>query len=309
MLAAVLREPNPVLAALETAPKALLVLVGLLKIPLRDEVDEASGALVTAVIVGAVETVLNGAFPTGVDAVVEAGLILEKNGLVVLVTVKADDGDPGEKPSKLLGAVVVEGAVTPALEPLGSRPNKPADVEGAVVAAEPKIFPVWGDVLIVFAGGATTDLLLSDSACANTPPALAGIPTLSCVVAVGVLMSLFSDGVPVDNEVDVDGVVADAALVESAVGTPPKKLPVTPGPDDLANALNMLVEVLAGSPVPNVLPVVLAEPRFLKNPGVGPENANDVAAVAGVEIPLELAMDGLAVVTGRLGCQIEGYCV
>ena len=304
MLAAVLRDPNPVLAALETAPKALLVLVGLLKIPLRAEVDEVSGALVTAVIVGAVEMVLNGELPTGIDAVVEVGLdtgldwILEKNGLVVLVTVKADDGDPAEKPSKLLGAVVIEGAVTPALEPLGGRPNKPADVEAAVVAAEPKTFPVWGDVPIVFAGGATRDLLLSDSACANTPPAFAGIPTLSCVVAFAALVSLFSDGVPADNEVHVDGVVADTALVESAVGTPPKKLPVTPGPDDFTNAPKILVEVLAGSPLPNVLPMVLAEPKFLKNPGDGAENANDVAVVAGVEIPLELAMDGLAVVTG-----------
>ena len=283
--------------------------VGLLKGPLRAEADDVPEALVTVVVDGDVETVLNGELPTGVDAIVEAGLILEKNGLVVLVTVKADDGDPAEKPSNALAAVVVEGAVTSALEPLGGRPNNPADGEAAVEAAEPKISPVWGDVLNVFAGGATTDLLLSDSACANTPPAPAGIPTLSGAVAVPALVSLFSDGVPLDNEVHVDGVVADAALVESAVGTPPKKLPVPPGPEYLIEAPKMLVEVLAGSPVPNALPGLLAKPRFLKKPpllGVGAENANDVVVVAGVEIPLEMAMDGLTVDTGRVGCQIQG---
>lgn len=79
------------------------------------------------------------------------------------------------------------------------------------------------------------------------------------------------------------------------MGAVPNKLLVFPAalPDDRINAPKML----------GGLPKLLGEERlrFLKNPsplGVGAENVKPVVVtVAGVAIPLELAVDGVAVVT------------
>lgn len=73
--------------------------------------------------------------------------------------------------------------------------------------------------------------------------------------------------------------------------------------DDRIKAPKMLGGLLLESPVPNALLALLGEVRlrFLKNPpplGVGAANAKpDVVVVPGVAIPLELAVDGAAVVT------------
>lgn len=252
--------------------------------------------------------VFNGELPTGTEAVVEAGLILEKNGLAVLVAEKAEDGEPADKPSKLLAAVVVEGAVTPVVVPPGGRPNKPTEPLAAVVAVAPKMLVVGGTVLTVLPKDTTgPDLLLSDSACANTPPAPAGIPTLDGVVKVAVLASLFSDGIPLDNKGDAL-VGADGALLEAAFGTLASKLPELAAPEDRIKALKMLVEPLPASPEPNALLVLPDKPRFLKNPpllGAGAENANAAAVVAGVTTPLELAIDELAAVNCTEDCKIH----
>lgn len=103
----------------------------------------------------------------------------------------------------------------------------------------------------------------------------------------------------------------DAGTLEAPVGTVPNKLLVLPAGAPVADArikaLKMLGGLLLISPPPNTLPAMVDEERlrFLKKPSpaaVGAENANPVDAVAGVAIPLELAMDGLAVVTCRV-CQ------
>lgn len=147
-------------------------------------------------------------------------------------------------------------------------------------------------------------LLLSDSACANTPPALAGIPTLDGVGRVSALVSLFSDGVPLDIE-------GGALVVETVAEPVANRLLVLLVPDVRNKALNMLVEVLPTLPEPNALPVLLDEPSLKKPPllWAGAENVNPAGVVAGVGVPLELAMDGLAAVTCTLDpdCQIQGY--
>lgn len=103
----------------------------------------------------------------------------------------------------------------------------------------------------------------------------------------------------------------DAGTLEAVVGAVPNKLPVLPAGAPVADArikaLKMLGGLLLVSPPPNTLPAMVGEERlrFLKKPSpaaVGAENANPVDVVAGVAIPLELAMDGLAVVTCRV-CQ------
>ena len=231
----------------------------------------------------------------------EAGLIL-KNGLAVLVAEKAEDGDPADKPNKLLVAAVIEGAVIPVVD---GRPNKPPDVEEVVVAAAPKIPVVDGSVLTVLAEGTKLGLLLSDNACTNTPPALAGILTVDGVLKVVVLASLFSEGVALDN--GRGALLAGAALFETVVVTADIKLLEIPVSEERIKALKMLVEPLPTLLEPNALPMLLDEPRFLKNPpllGAGAENENGAGAV--VVIPVGLAKDELTVVTCTLDCQMQG---
>lgn len=99
----------------------------------------------------------------------------------------------------------------------------------------------------------------------------------------------------------------DAGSLEAAVGAVPNKLPVLiagpPGADARIKELKMLgVLLLVSPPLPNTLPAMVDAERlrFLKKPspaGTGAENGNPGVTVAGVVIPLELAMDGFAVVT------------
>lgn len=78
-----------------------------------------------------------------------------------------------------------------------------------------------------------------------------------------------------------------------------------PGDDVRIKEVKMLGGLLLVSPpLPNTLParVGVERLRFLKKPspvGVGAENGNPGVTVAGVVIPLELAMDGFALVTCR----------
>ena len=101
----------------------------------------------------------------------------------------------------------------------------------------------------------------------------------------------------------------DAGLLEIAVGTVPNKLLVLlaapPGADARIKELKMLGGLLLVSPpLPNTLParVGVERLRFLKKPspaGVGAENGNPGVTVAGVTIPLEVAMGRFALVTCR----------
>lgn len=100
-----------------------------------------------------------------------------------------------------------------------------------------------------------------------------------------------------------------AGALETAVGAMPNKLLVLPAAlpetDARIKELKMLGGLLLVSPpLPNTLleMVAVERLRFLKKPspaGVRAENGNPCVTVAGVAIPLELAMDGFAFVTCR----------
>ena len=106
-----------------------------------------------------------------------------------------------------------------------------------------------------------------------------------------------------------------AGALETAVGAMPNKLLVLPaappGVDARIKELKMLGGLpLVSPPLPNTLPAMVAVERlrFLKKPSpaaVGAENGNPCVIVAGVAIPLELAMDGFAVVTCWACCNIK----
>lgn len=185
-------KPIPVAVVLATTPKALGVLVTLLNTPAMPaaEVDEPSVGLV----VGS-EAVVNGILPVSAEAFVEAVLILGKNGVAVLVAEKADGPEPADKLRRLLAAAVVGGTAMPGLAPPSDRPNTPP---GVVVVGAPKRLPVAGNVLTVVVEGNVLDLLLSERTCAKMPPALAEKLVLGGVVNAVVLVSLFSDGIPLD---------------------------------------------------------------------------------------------------------------
>lgn len=194
------KEPIPLLVVLTTTPKALGVLVPLLnRLPvLVAEVDEPSVGLVMVIVVVGGEAAVNGVLPVGAEAFVVAGLILGKNGVAVFVAEKADGPEPADKLSRLLAVVVVEGAVMPGLAPPSDRPNTPPCADVIVVAGAPKMLPVTGKVLTAVVEGNVLDLLLSDRACAKMPPALVDTPTTGGVINAVVLVSLFSDGVPLE---------------------------------------------------------------------------------------------------------------
>ena len=194
-------EPAPLLTVPRATPKGLAVLETLLNRPpalVADVEESLEDGLVTVVVVVGGEREVNGEPPAGAEAFVETGVMLGKNGLVVLVAEKAD-AVPADKPSRLLATVVVEGVVVLALAPPRERSNKPAGENAGVVAEAPKILAVavTGSVLGVV-DDTVLDLLLSDKACAKTPPALADTGKPGGVIAAGMLASLFSDGVPLE---------------------------------------------------------------------------------------------------------------
>lgn len=189
-------EPTPLLTVLGATPKALVVLETLLnRLPvLATEVEEPLEAgLVKVVVVMGGEREVNGEPPAGAETFVEAGLILGKNGLAVLVAEKAD-AEPVDKLSRLLAAVVARGAVLPDLAPPRERSSTPPGKNAGAVAEAPKMLLVSGNVLAEVVDDTTLDLLLSDKACAKTPPTLT--PKPDGVITAVVLVSLFSDGVP-----------------------------------------------------------------------------------------------------------------
>lgn len=188
-------EPTPLLTTTPGAtPKAFVVLKALLNRPpvLAAEVDETSETgLVTAVVVVVGDREVRGRPPPGAEAFVEAGVILRKNGLAVLVAVKAD-ADPADKLSGLLATVVLEEVVV--LVPPRKRSNTPVGVNNGVVVGAPKMVPAPAAVV----DDTMLDLLPSDKACAKTPTALVDTGKPDGVITAGVLVSLFSVGVPLE---------------------------------------------------------------------------------------------------------------
>ena len=111
------KEPVVLLIVVGTAPNALVVLVIWPNKPpvLAVEVEEPSDEVArTAVDVGAGK-VVNEELTSGAEVLVGAEVILEKNGLPLLVTEKADEAEPAEKLNRLLAAVVTEGAAVVAV--------------------------------------------------------------------------------------------------------------------------------------------------------------------------------------------------
>lgn len=194
------REPTPLLTTTPGAtPKAFVVLKALLNRPpvLVAEVDEPSDTgLVTAVVVVGGDREVRGRPPAVAEAFVEAGVILRKNGLAVLVAVKAD-ADP-DKLSGLLATVVLEEVVVLDLVPPRKRSNTPVGVNAGVVVGAPKMVPAPGSVLAAVVDDTMLDLLPSDKACAKTPTELVDAGKPDGVIMAGVLVSLFSVGVPLE---------------------------------------------------------------------------------------------------------------
>lgn len=194
-------EPTPLLTTTPGAtPKAFVVLKALLNRPpvLEAEVDEPSETgLVTAVVVVGGDREVKGRPPAVAEAFVEAGVILRKNGLAVLVAVKAD-ADPADKLSGLLATVVLEEVVVLDLVPPRKRSTTPVGVNAGVVVGAPKMVPAPGNVLAAVVDDTMLDLLPSDKACAKTPTALVDTGKPDGVIMAGVLVSLFSVGVPLE---------------------------------------------------------------------------------------------------------------
>lgn len=98
----------------------------------------------------------------GAEALVEAGVMLGKNGLAVFVAEKAD-AVPADKLSGLAATVVVEEVVVLDLAPPRETSNKPAGENADVVAGAPKMLPGTGIVLVAVVDDTMLDLLLSDN--------------------------------------------------------------------------------------------------------------------------------------------------
>lgn len=193
-------EPAPLLTVPRATPKGLAVLETLLNRPtaLAADVEESlEDGLVTVVVVAGGGREVNGEPPAGAEAFVEAGVMLGKNGLALLVAEKAD-AVPADKLSRLPATVVVEGVVVLDLAPPRETSNKLAGGNAGVVVGAPKMLPGTGSVLVAVVDDTMLDLLLSDKACAKTPPALADTGKPDSVITVRVLVSLFSDGVPLE---------------------------------------------------------------------------------------------------------------
>lgn len=191
-------EPAPLLTVPRAAPKRLAVVETLLNRPpaLAAEVEESleDGLAMVVVIVGGRREV-NGEPPAGAEALVEAGVMLVKNGLAVFVAEKAD-AVPADKLSGLAATVVVEEVVVLDLAPPRERSNTPAGGNAGFVAGAPKMLPGTGTVFVVVVDDTMLDLLLSDKTWAKIPPALVDIGKPDGVT----LVSLFSDGVPLEGK-------------------------------------------------------------------------------------------------------------
>ena len=239
-------------------------------------------------------------------------MILGKNGLAVFVAEKAD-AVLADKLSELAAIAVLEKVVVLDLAPPRERSNKPAGENAGVVAEAPKMLPETGSVLVAVVDDTMLDLLLSDKTWAKIPPALVDVGKPDGVT----LVSLFSDGVPLEDRETWPGIVLEvgAGSLETAVGATPKKLLVLPaappGADARIRELKMLGGLLLVSPpLPNTLPAMVAVERlrFVKKPspaGFGAENGYPCVAVAGVAIPLEPALDEFVVVTCRACLNIK----
>ena len=193
-------EPTPLLTVTGTTPKALAAVETLLNRPpvLAAEVEESLEAgIVTVVAVVGGEREVNEEPPAGAKVFAEAGLILGKNALAVLVAEKAD-AEPAGKLSGLPATVVLEGVGVPDLTPPRERSNTPAGENAGSVAGAPKIVPGPGSVLVAAVDDTMLDLLLSDKACAKTPATPVDAANPGVVITAGVLVSLFSDGVPLE---------------------------------------------------------------------------------------------------------------
>ena len=189
-------EPAPILTVPRATPKGLAVVGTLLNRPpaLAAEVEESlKDGLVMAVVVVVGGREVNWEPPAGAGTLVEAEMMLGKNGLAAFVAEKAD-AVPADKPSGLAATVVVEEVVVLDLAPLRVRSNKPAGGNAGVVAAAPKMLPGTGSVLVAAVDDTILDLLLSDKTWAKMPPALVDIGKPDGVT----LVSLFSDGVPLE---------------------------------------------------------------------------------------------------------------
>ena len=263
-------EPAPLLTVPKATPKGLAALETLLNRPpaLVADVEESLGdGLATVVVAVGDRTEVNGEPPVGAEAFVGAGVMLGKNGLAVLVAEKAD-AVPVDKLNILPVTVVVGGVVVLDLAPPRETSNKPAGENAGVVAGAPKMLPETGSVLVAVVDDTMLDLLLSDKACAKMPPALADTGKPDSVITVGVLVSLCSDGVPLEGRETWPGsaLEVDAGSLEAAAGAAPSKLPVLtagpPGADARIKELKMLGGLLLVSPpLPNTLPVVVAVER------------------------------------------------
>ena len=161
---------------------------------LAAEVDESleDGLVMVVVIVGGGREV-NGEPPAGAEALVEAGVILGKNGLAVFVAEKAD-AVPAGKLSGLAATAVVEEVVVLDLAPPRERSSKPPGGNAGVVAGALKMLPGTGSVLVAVVDDSMLDLLLSDKTWEKMPPALVDTGKPDGVT----LVSLFSDGVPLE---------------------------------------------------------------------------------------------------------------
>ena len=193
-------EPAPLLTVPRATPKGLVVLETLLNRPpaLAADVEESlEDGLVTVVVVVGAGGEVNGEPPAGAVAFGGAGVMLGKNRLAVLVAEKAD-AVPVDKLSRLPVTVVVEGVAVLDLAPPRETSNKPAGENAGVVAGAPKMLPGAGSVLVAVVDDTMLGLLLSDKACAKMPPALADTGKPDSGITAEVLVSLFSDGVPLE---------------------------------------------------------------------------------------------------------------
>lgn len=134
------RAPGTLLPVDETAPNALAVLVILPNGPpaVAIEVEKPGDELATTTVDFDVVKVVNEELTNDEKVLLEVGVLLEKNGLVLLVTEKADDAEPEGKLNALPPVAVTEVAdVVAFLLPLGEKLNTPpgAGVTDVAVAA------------------------------------------------------------------------------------------------------------------------------------------------------------------------------
>lgn len=136
-VAALAKDPNPKEpSTVGTAPK---VLIGLAKSPLGTDADELPAVASVVVVDWDDDITVTGGLSIDADSFVKAFTLLGTKALAVLLTEKADEGDPADKARKLLSTEVVGGVETGTLELVDGDSNKTPVVLGTVVETEPKI--------------------------------------------------------------------------------------------------------------------------------------------------------------------------